>query len=70
MANLNQGQTCWNCGQKGLPAAASRWHCPDCDVSWFPIAVNQRKLSEVVIYYTEVVPVVDFTKHNAPSSPA
>lgn len=68
--NMNQGLNCWNCGKEGSNDVGSRRKCEECEVSWFPITTNVRHLNDKVIYYSTVIPVVDFSDPMAPSSPA
>lgn len=67
--NMNQGLKCWNCGQDGKPYVGSKRICEDCQVIWFPIITNPRKLNDKVVHGSEVLDTVDFSDPDAPSCP-
>lgn len=67
---------CWICGEPGelYSPHGSRLQCkrhPEGIVIWMSFAVTEaRPVTEVMWMSGRTVPVVDFTKPGAPSSPA
>jgi len=74
-----QNYHCWNCGRRAkfYHGGSTRMYCDHCDVAWSirfghsdQAERGFKALRDQALSTAQKVPLVDFTKEDAPSAPA